>query len=711
LAKRRKQFSWYEKLLETLVLNNPRATLTGAIVLVLALFVGVNKGCRKDGGAVASAPKPPTNLKSVTAKVTVKASKDASPEPPSAKDKEPEPLSIARTKDVKREEAAKPKKAVRPKDITVWEQDDYASAARDGDPQLVKALGYFGGHFAGQESSADFLATLLTPPDAATVAEDAAWPALTRPSPAQCGPRNPPSGKPIPKLAEAVVAALAANATPRARKILTSIADGTLKTAGQSEAAIAALKALAAHPDQEMEDLLFHIVTAQGGPADDPAARDSAKLKSTAIGLIHAGASESLLVRLAKWMLGADISNALRDQLLACLKEPRLETLAAQVILYQNNRSDEAGYDWLEPWLAACGSNTMGRLMGIPASLTNLARSAPARGSAAGGAMGSRIMGGGMGVVTLRRRESMLTKTLPATASYRLAELLWSNDQAGAIERRLRTMETFDKGAPLMALAAATPSPTVRAAMQRTLERHWDEGPRGLHLLGTTEDVNVEPGFVAVVKLLCRNHSAELAVGENSLGRNGNRPHSATPATRQLSESLENKKRQEKLGQEWMDFTQAILKATCQRFYAAARTKSGGDRTADDADLPFKLRPRADVVAVYRLDWPAELNCKSAAAPVLRVHYVRSQEKTTPVNVLAYYRRQVFTGKEHILADGRWIDSVVIDKERTRSVDVLVTKTSNSVLGPLNQEQELTVDILTIECEGLAKPSPVSASR
>jgi hypothetical protein len=227
--------------------------------------------------------------------------------------------------------------------------------------------------------------------------------------------------------------------------------------------------------------------------------------------------------------------------------------------------------------------------------------------------------------------------------------------------------------------------------------------------------VNVEPGFIAVVKLLCREHSVELAVRKNTLGHNGNRSHPATIATKQLSESFENKKRQDKLGQEWMDFYKTILKATCQRLYAAARAKSGGrsqgDQMDDTADLPFKLHPGADVVAVYRLDWPDDLNGKIAAAPVLRVRYASTHEKAAPTNVLAYYRRQVLAGKDRTLADGGWIDSVVIDKERTRSVDVFVTKASKSVLGPPNQEQELTVDVLTIECEGLIKPNPVAASR
>jgi hypothetical protein len=331
-------------------------------------------------------------------------------------------------------------------------------------------------------------------------------------------------------------------------------------------------------------------------------------------------------------------------------------------------------HDWLEQRIVACSSDAIGGLLGLPSPLGD--ESAPAT-------------------------------TPPAMDSYRLAERLWTSDLAATIESRLRALETLNKGTRLIALASTIPSPTVRTALLRTLEQHWDEGPGSITMLGAMEGTTVELGFVALVKMLRRSDPVDPA------GRNGNRPHIATKTAKKSTDAQEYKKRQEKVAQQWMEFSQSILQATCRQLCGAALAKqhdqSGGSPTADDADLPFKLRPHATVAAVYHLDWPDEFNGKLAAAPMLRVRFARTTEKATPASVLAFYRRQVSNGKEHTHDDGGWIDSILVDELRAHSVDVFVTKAS--VLGPPNQEQELTVDVLTIECEGIAKPSTISASR
>ena len=81
--------------------------------------------------------------------------------------------------------------------------------------------------------------------------------------------------------------------------------------------------------------------------------------------------------------------------------------------------------------------------------------------------------------------------------------------------------------------------------------------------------------------------------------------------------------------------------------------------------------------------------------------------------MLAYYRRQLPDAKQHALAnDVGWLDSLTIGKEAAfaRSVDVFVAKASKNVTGAPNQKQELTVDILTVQCEAIAKQSPITAS-
>jgi hypothetical protein len=346
-------------------------------------------------------------------------------------------------------------------------------------------------------------------------------------------------------------------------------------------------------------------------------------------------------------------------------------------------------------------------LLGIPALPAAPARSALARGG---------VTAWSIGVSASQRLDVTPAKNVASTDPYRLAERLWRADLAAVIEERLRALETLDKGTSLLALASTSPNPTVRTALLRTLDRHWEEGPKQLKVLCTTEDVNVEPGFVALVKML-RRSDGDPAGSNDKLAHNGNRHRSTTQTTKKLTDAREKNKRQEQLGQQWMEFSRDIAQALCRRLYAAARAKPSGrggvDRTANDPDLPWKLPPHVEVAAVYRLDWPDGLSGKIDAPPLLRVRYVRIEQKAAPVKVLAYYRRQVPTSKEHALAGSDWLDSIVIDKERlrARSVDVLVAKAGQSDLGPANQEQELTVDVLTIECEGVAKPCPISASR
>ena len=125
------------------------------------------------------------------------------------------------------------------------------------------------------------------------------------------------------------------------------------------------------------------------------------------------------------------------------------------------------------------------------------------------------------------------------------------------------------------------------------------------------------------------------------------------------------------------------------------------------------MHPHADVVALYRLDWPEALDGKIAAAPFLRVRYVRIQQKARPDLLLSYYRRQLPDCEEHVSPDAAWLDGLAADKNRavTRSVDVLLAKSSAAAPGLSDQEQELTVSILTVQCQGIPKRTSLTASR
>jgi hypothetical protein len=165
-----------------------------------------------------------------------------------------------------------------------------------------------------------------------------------------------------------------------------------------------------------------------------------------------------------------------------------------------------------------------------------------------------------------------------------------------------------------------------------------------------------------------------------------------------------------------MKFSHDLVRTMCERFCSAARAEQAGgaqsESEADDA-FPVKLHPNADVVAFYRLDWPDGLSDKIAAAPSLRVRYVRLELKAQPSRAITFYRRQLPDCEQRESPSGVWLDSLNAEKKQStaRSVDVLVTKVGASASGIPDREQELTVDILSIECARIADRSSLSASR
>ena len=126
--------------------------------------------------------------------------------------------------------------------------------------------------------------------------------------------------------------------------------------------------------------------------------------------MIVSSASKSFRIRLAKYMVGAETPPTLYDQLWACLKEPKPANLAAQIVLYQNGRSDRKIQESLDASFLAQSSGVMCRLLGLPA---------PKQGEAAS------------------------TRRTPVANPYPLAEQFWSRELAAAVQQRLRAVESL----------------------------------------------------------------------------------------------------------------------------------------------------------------------------------------------------------------------------------------------------------------------------
>ena len=126
---------------------------------------------------------------------------------------------------------------------------------------------------------------------------------LLEPLACESGRQSPQRMAANPALVNAVVAALAANGTTTARRILAGLVTGTQATIHPQGAATAALKALLQDARRSDEELVFDIITSScpDPPVNaEPAAIDRDKLRATALVWVKASASESLRLRLAK---------------------------------------------------------------------------------------------------------------------------------------------------------------------------------------------------------------------------------------------------------------------------------------------------------------------------------------------------------------------------------------------------------------------------
>jgi hypothetical protein len=357
------------------------------------------------------------------------------------------------------------------------------------------------------------------------------------------------------------------------------------------------------------------------------------------------------------------------DQLWACLKETRIENIAPQVILYGSDSVDPTVQRLLEKQFTQWSGSAMRLLLGIRPS---------------------------------RTRDANKPETVDVNDSYRVAKGCWGPDLTVAVERRLRILDSLENGAGLAMLAGTMPNPSVRAALLRALEKHWDEGPRSLELLCGGNGAAVEPGLLTVVKMLPRKDTAFSRSSTSS------REDGKLPIAINKNDEIRWK---EQTSQQWMDFSKSVVRLLCQQFHEAAR----GDLNIEENFFSFKLHPRADVVAAYQLNWPADLGEKAVVASALQIRYVRAEQRVQPKKVLAYYRRQLPNAKEHPIPNGLWLDSFAQDREANSvcSTDVLLTmaKTNATVRSLPDQEQLLVVEILSVECDTMDEGTSLSARK
>ena len=595
--------------------------------------------------------------------------------------------------------AAPPPKPARPANFADWGKEHYLHARAEGDPRLPDAVAWFAKRYRGDPAGAAFLASMLSAADAGGADRSL----------------SAAKGK---RLTEALVAALAINGSEVARATLRAVVQGKWPTCDDRAAADAALRALAASGEPQDESLLLAALTAPAGlrpsPASDPAGwgpgpatdagRDAAplgpeELQTSAAAGVRSAGSESLRLRLAKYLVQPHTPPALRARLVTCLEDARLENLPAQTVLYGSEEVDPAVRGRLEQRFAAASGEALGRMLGLPASQT----APPAAGPPAAAGTTAPLRPGWVSFETPAANVAAAAPPPLLLDPVEAVRFLWSDALAEILDRRLSLADSLGQAQGTLALCASVPTPAARSALYRMLSKHWYEGPGEANAAAWPAPV-CDPALLLVLKALPRKGLSPRS-SEHHAAKHGAKP---VPAVKAKATAEANIKHARELAEQgWIDRSEGLARTWCARLRRAALAERSGDPAASasaaGAQIPLPLHPRARPLLVQHCDWPGRLAEKmpAAARDPLDVYYIRIEERSRPGRILAYYRQQWESCAERPTQGGTWLDycGSGAQAERKRSIDVLVTRAAPAAPALADEELDLVVEILWIEAK------------
>lgn len=595
-----------------------------------------------------------------------------------------------------------------PEDVSTWGPEDFLRARREGEPRLIDAVGHLGRNAAGKDAVVAALVGMLKPlpPDEpedqkeqeGQEGQEGPAPGTRRPSVQHGINRSTDAGK----LAEAVVEALAMNDTEAARDVLVQIISGKFPIDDdESRIVEAALKALAEQNTPGNEDLLFRMLTAAeeyrkpsgtalGIPPSRPGVSAPGQtltaewLRGHVLSLVEKTASSKFRIRLGEFLVQPTTPLAWRAEMGKFLLEPHVDNLGVQFVMYQSGRMEQETRGRIEEHFATRSAQAMQALLGVP-------REAARDGRSAGFGRGAMPPVGGAAVP-----DTAQDPELP----FRLARQLWGERCTSVFIQQLADLDRRDDKGHLAAICATMPVETVRNALLKALKT--GHGPEVLEKAGIPGGMVSDPGLLLVVKSLDRQEPQA-----STPGRPGARGPSQ-PAPGRTSGSV---------AQNWMKFSETLVRSWCERLDAAALANAEAARLAGKnpdemrrlEDLPIELHDgaAAGIRSAYHLVVPGTLAEKLSGAMVgpIRIQYVRIEERTTMKRALGYYKRAARVRDGRTVDDGVWIDtyrSAAAPGVRC-SLDVLIhlaDKKGARDLDP-DAEETMTIEILSVEAREL----------
>jgi hypothetical protein len=482
---------------------------------------------------------------------------------------------------------------------------------------------------------------------------------------------------------------------------LKAIVNGKLPTPDDQAAAAAALGALAARGDPDAEALLFAALTMPeeirppGGPVGPR------ELQQLAAATVRSSGSESLRLRLARHLVHPDTLPSVRQQFIGCIEDARIENLAAQTVLYASEEVDPKIRGVFERRFAAWSAEALARVVGLPASQTTTAP------GTAGAVPAGPVRPGWASVARPSNDPMIALSASPASPVNPVDTLryLWTDEFADILDRRMALAEWLGEMPGTLTLAVTVPTPAARAAIHRTLSKHWYEGPGGTEANSAWAVAVTDPGLVLVLKTLPRKGISSRPPQHpvHPIAKKGPTTSAVT-----LAKTANVIKFQREVAEQWwIRRVELLVRNWCARYRRtalAARGAEPGTSSSDVAsELPMPLCSRAHPTAVYHCRWPGRLAEKvpAAARDPLDIYYVRMEAKCRPDHVRDYYRRQFESLEQRPAERGMWLDCLESGSQpdRKRSIDIVVSKGVPGVPTLDDEEQELVIEILWIEAK------------
>ncbi len=272
---------------------------------------------------------------------------------------------------------------------------------------------------------------------------------------------------------------------------------------------------------------------------------------------------------------------------------------------------------------------------------------------------------------------------------------IWSKEMTQFVAAQLKHNMN---SAEYLVFAGAFPTVETRNAVQAALNLHKNQPPSSWVHESVFSKQLTDPAVHVYVKSLPREQRAEAANKGGTQGGAGAYPGgeggdlgggSARPQNRSRSRSKKKEKEPDPQAEArkearygWMKASEGTLISLMERMYQG--TMQPDAAPYQTADLPFQLHRGAEVTASLRFALPGEANASNElrSAQQTLVSYVRIESKQMSQKTVQHYR-SVLRDEEVVTilgGNGMWLDGGVKPNKKDgmlRSVDILLSR-SNS---------------------------------